>query len=72
MEQSRPWKAKSSSASQEIPIILWNVKVHYSIYKSRHLSLSCTRQIQSMSLTPFYFVNIHFNIILPPTRPPTA
>jgi len=43
MEQSHSWKANSSSASQEIPPILWNVKVHYSIYKSRHLPLSWAR-----------------------------
>jgi len=28
MGQSRPWKAVTSSTSQEIPRILWNLKVH--------------------------------------------
>jgi hypothetical protein len=32
MKQSPSWKAKKSSASQEIPHILWNLKVHYHIY----------------------------------------
>jgi hypothetical protein len=29
MEQSPSWEANSSSASEEIPHILWNLKAHY-------------------------------------------
>jgi hypothetical protein len=34
MEQSPSWEANRSSASQEIPCILWNPNVDFCIYKS--------------------------------------
>ena len=32
MEQSPSWEANQFSASQEIPLILWNPKVQYGVY----------------------------------------
>jgi hypothetical protein len=53
IEQSPSWEANRSSASQEIPRILCNTKVHYRIHKRPPVSAS-----------PSQFLKIHFNIIL--------
>ena len=34
MEHSPSWKANGSSASQKIPYILWNLKIHYGTHNS--------------------------------------
>jgi len=65
MKQGSSWEANISSGSQEIFQIVWNPKVHYHIHK--HLPpvpiLSLINPIHNCS---FQFLNIHFNIFLPP------
>ena len=62
MKQGPSWEANRLSACQEIPRILWNPKIHYSIHKARYPSLFWARSIQSMR--PTHFLKIHFGIVL--------
>ena len=51
MEQS-PWESNRFSASQEIPHILWNSKVHYRIHKCPPTVLSWDTAMQSIPPHP--------------------
>jgi hypothetical protein len=62
-EQSPSWQTNSRSASQSIPVLLWNPKVHYRIHKKLSLIPILSKKNPAHTFTNYFF-KIHFNIII--------
>ena len=56
MEQNPVWEANRFVASQEIPSILWNTKVHYRIHK-RPPAVPALSQISPVQIRFYYSQN---------------
>ena len=66
MEQSPSRGTNRSAASHEINYILRNSKLHYLAHKSTP-TLHILSQMNTVQALQFYFLRIHFNIVLPST-----
>jgi hypothetical protein len=63
-EHSPPWEANSHSASQEIPRLLRNPKVHYHVHKGQ-LMVPIHSQVNTLHTFSPYIPKIQFNSTFP-------
>jgi hypothetical protein len=66
MELRPSREAANCAATQELPSILRNPKVHCYVHKSPTV-VPILSQINPIHTIPFYLSKIHFNILHPPT-----
>jgi hypothetical protein len=66
MELSPFWETANCAATQELPSILWNRKIHYRVHNSPPL-VPKLNQINPIHIILSYLSKIHFNIIHTPT-----
>jgi len=63
MEQRLPWEVNSTSASPEIPSILWNPKDRHCVYKRPPLFPFLSQLNPVHAYAPYSF-KVHFSITL--------
>ena len=62
MEQNPSWETNRFSASQEIPCIFWNPKIHYCIHKCRP-PVPILRQLDLVHAPTSHILKIQLNIL---------